>query len=321
MAKNPIDPFEDPWNSSDDSIDSVFNTQSNPTSMWGDEEGEVTEKAQKTLKIRFRLNPKFLIISLGCLISIPLLFSVFSNDAKKEKPKNSSPIQTASSSPTPGQSKSSTTVDLYSQPSMLQSFIDTTLSSTVTIFCGTGWGSGWVANLSDDLSTSKDDGFPTEIVTNHHVIEECINDVVEIKPIGSQEVYEAYVFSFDIDNDLAILMTSTYLPPLPVVTPENEPKVGQWVIAIGSPGAGSTGPLLEGSVTKGTISNLPDDLIITDTTLNPGNSGGPLLNAAGQVIGVNSAKIVEKGFDNQNIAHKIEFLCVQLENCTKKQFS
>ena len=185
----------------------------------------------------------------------------------------------------------SVTVDLYSQPKLLQLFIDNALASSVTVFCSNGSGSAWAIDLTDDMATSRDDAYPTELVTNHHVIEGCESSGVTIVPMGTQDKYDAYVYSYDQTNDLAILMTSRYLPPLATVQPGNEAKVGQWVMAVGSPGVGST--TLDGTITKGTITNLREDYVITDTTINPGNSGGPLLNAAGEVIAVVSAKIVD----------------------------
>lgn len=190
------------------------------------------------------------------------------------------------------------------------------LASSVTVFCGDGGGSGWAIDLSDDFSSSKDDSYPTEIITNHHVIADCLNDVVEIKPIGSQQTYQAIVYSSDRNEDLAILITDKYLPPLPTVTPANEPKVGHWVMAVGSPGKEEIN--LEGSVTNGNISNFRENAIVTDTTLNPGNSGGPLVNSAGQVIAVVSWKIFDVAFDNVSFAQRIGLICEQLKGCTKK---
>ncbi len=187
----------------------------------------------------------------------------------------------------------------------------------MTVFCGNSGGSGWTVDLSDDPSSSKDDAYPTEIVTNHHVISDCENGFAEIKPIGSQETYRAIVYSFDRADDLAILITDKYLPPLPTVTPENEPKVGHWVMAVGSPGKDNLN--LEGSVTNGNISNFRENAIVTDTTLNPGNSGGPLVNSAGQVVAVVSWKIFDVAFENVSFAQRVGLLCEQLSGCTKKQ--
>lgn len=302
MEKKPLDPFDNPWESDE------------PSSIWDQSVTPETEPPARSVKIKFRFNPKIAAGAVVGLIVISILGSLLTGNSGVESPEEVAPSPTKTSQP----ATSNSVVDLYSQPPMLQSFIDTVLASAVTIFCGSGSGSGWVVDLTDDFSSSKDDSYPTEIITNHHVIEECENSLVEIKPTGTRETYDSYVYSFDRQNDLAILMTSANLPPLPKLSADNEPQVGHWVMAVGSPGA--IDDILEGSVTKGTISNLRDDSIVTDTTLNPGNSGGPLLNAAGQVIAINTSKIVDVRVDNISYARKVDLLCVQLAGCTKKQF-
>jgi serine protease Do len=135
--------------------------------------------------------------------------------------------------------------------------------------------------------------------------------------MGTKAEYQATVYSYDRVNDLAILITDKYLPPLPTIQPGNEAHVGQWVMAVGSPGAGNT--TLDGSITTGTITNIQEGVVITDTTINPGNSGGPLLNAAGQVIAVVSAKIVDAKIDSIGIARDVALICDQLDGCSKKR--
>lgn len=275
--------------------------------IWGADDFE--PESPKSLNLKFKINPKIAGIIGAGVVGIAILASVLpglgGGDAK----------------PTPTPSASSTTpavvVDLYSQPKMLQSFIDNALASAVTIYCGNYSGSGWAIDLTDDPSTSKDDGYTTEIVTNHHVIEGCESSGVTIVPMGTKDEFDASVYSYDRSNDLAILMTDKYLPPLATVQPGNEAKVGQWVMAVGSPGAGDT--TLDGSITTGAVTNLKEGVVITDTTINPGNSGGPLLNAAGQVIAVVSAKIVDEKIDSIGIARDVALICEQLNGCTDKQ--
>ena len=278
--------------------------------LWGSE--EVEEQGSKALNFKFKVNPKMLGLLGAAVITIATLASILPDVIGGDNP---------SPSPTPSASKSSTptaeVVDLYSQPKMLQSFIDNALASAVTIYCGNYSGSGWAIDLSDDLSSAKDDRYSTEIVTNNHVIEGCESSGVIIIPMGTIEEYDASVYSYDRGNDLAILITDHYLPPLATVQPGNEAKVGQWVMAVGSPGAGDT--TLDGSITTGAVTNLKEGVVITDTTINPGNSGGPLLNAAGQVIAVVSAKIVDDAVDSIGIARNVSLICEQLKGCTDKQ--
>jgi serine protease Do len=282
-------------------------------SIWGDESQIEPEPEVKSLNIKFRFNSKIAAITVVAIVGISVIASLLggsgeSSEVAREPEVNAT---TSAQSPVPAN------IDLYSQPPNLQSFIDNILASSVTVFCGEGSGSGWVIDLSDDLSSSQDDSLATEVITNHHVIADCEYDVVGIKPLGSTEVYEAKVYSFDRNEDLAILITNLSLSPLTTSTDDGEPKVGHWVMAVGSPGINDIS--LEGSVTSGKISNFRENAIVTDTTLNPGNSGGPLVNAKGQVIAVVSWKIFDERYDNVAFAQRVGLICKQLNNCTLKQ--
>jgi S1-C subfamily serine protease len=137
------------------------------------------------------------------------------------------------------------------------------------------------------------------IATNAHVArgEETL---LAILPGGQQ--LEAKVVYIDDDLDIALAKvnasgTSSEFPHL-TLADVSRVHQGESVIAIGNPGEG-----LLFSVTKGIVSavgksskNGPGTWIQTDAIINPGNSGGPLLNSRGEVIGINSLKVVKKGF-------------------------
>ena len=300
MARNSFDDSDDDWAKSE--------FVSNPES-W--ESGE-DDEPHKSLKLNFKINPKIAAITAAALVGIGILaFTVPHLIGNRGLSERSEPSVSASPAAT------FETVDLYAQPKLLQSFIDNALASSVTIYCGNYSGSGWAIDLSDDSSVSSDDAYPTEIITNNHVIEGCETSGVTIVPMGKKDEYKAAVYSYDVNNDLAILITDHLLSPLATIQPGNEVHVGQWVMAVGSPGAGDT--TLDGSITTGTITNIKEGVIITDTTINPGNSGGPLLNAAGQVIAVVSAKIVQEKVDSIGIARDVSLICEQLSGCTKKR--
>lgn len=297
MDRNLFEENNTPWGSED------------KKDIWGTD--DIDFDSPKSLNLKLKFNPKLSgIIGAGVVVIMVLAFVLPSIGGGS-----------GDSKPTPTPSASSTAaavvVDLYAQPKMLQSFIDNALASAVTIYCGNYSGSGWAIDLTDDLSTTKDDRYTTEIVTNNHVIEGCESSGVTIVPMGTETEYDAWVYTYDRSNDLAILITEKYLPPLPTVQPGNEAKVGQWVMAVGSPGAGDT--TLDGSITTGALTNLKEGVVITDTTINPGNSGGPLLNAAGQVVAVVSAKIVDEKIDSIGIARDVLLICEQLNGCTDKQ--
>jgi serine protease Do len=134
------------------------------------------------------------------------------------------------------------------------------------------------------------------ILTNYHVVKEADEIVVSFSNgagHGSKEKeYGATLIGADPKTDIALIKIEPG-HPLPVLTLGDSDKlqVGEWVIAIGNPFGFS------GSVTVGVVSAKGreigagpyDDFIQTDASINPGNSGGPLLNTAGEVIGINTA--------------------------------
>ena len=306
MRRNGSDNPDDLWDESQNL--SIWSTDDSQNL----EESQDSNLEQKSVRIKLRFNPKILMVGVIGVITLAISLSLLrgTSDQEREDVAEPTPIATEEAQPVLAQ-------DLYSQPPNLQSFIDNILASAVTVFCGNGAGSGWAIDLSDDPSSSQDDAYPTEIVTNHHVIADCEYDVVGIKPTGSSEIYEAVVYSFDRNEDLAILITDKYLPPLSTLIDDSEPKVGHWVMAVGSPGKDDLN--LEGSVTSGNITNFRENAIVTDTTLNPGNSGGPLVNSSGQVIAVVSWKIFDSAYENIGFAQRVGLICEQLSQCTKKQ--
>ena len=125
------------------------------------------------------------------------------------------------------------------------------------------------------------------ILTNAHVVRGA--DEVTVKLTDRRE-FKAKVLGQDDKTDVAVLkIDATGLPTLPLGNTRTL-AVGEWVLAIGSPFG------FENSVTAGVVSakgrSLPDEgmvpFIQTDVAVNPGNSGGPLINASGQVVGINS---------------------------------
>ena len=127
------------------------------------------------------------------------------------------------------------------------------------------------------------------VVTNHHVIRGA--DEIEVT-LDSGEVLPAIVRGVDRRTDLALLEVETKAP-LPYVSfgDSDHSRVGDWVIAIGNPfGLGGTTTSGIVSARGRDINNGPYvDYIQIDASINRGNSGGPLFNDVGQVIGVNTA--------------------------------
>jgi serine protease Do len=130
----------------------------------------------------------------------------------------------------------------------------------------------------------SEDGY---ILTNSHVVANA--DEITVRLTDKRE-FKAKVVGVDKRTDVAVLkIDATGLPAAPLGNSANV-KVGEWVVAIGSPFG------FDNSVTAGIVSakgrSLPDETYVpfiqTDVAVNPGNSGGPLFNLKGEVIGINS---------------------------------
>jgi serine protease Do len=145
-----------------------------------------------------------------------------------------------------------------------------------------GEGSGFVVSA---------DGY---IITNAHVVRDA-NDIT-VKLTDRRE-YPAKLIGLDDRTDVAVIkIEGKELPTVRIGDP-SKLKPGQWVVAIGSPFG------MENSVTAGIVSatfrQLPDEqyqaFIQTDVAVNPGNSGGPLFNLNGEVVGINSQIYSQSG--------------------------
>lgn len=160
--------------------------------------------------------------------------------------------------------------------------------AVVTIKTSTSTGSG---------SIMTPDGL---VITNEHVIRDAKNGNVRI--INSEgKTYSGQVVTTDRKNDLALvkIASSDRFPSLSFADRDSI-LVGEKVFAIGSPFG------LSGTLTTGILSRIAaDGDLQTDARLNPGNSGGPLLNSRGEIIGVNKAILSPDGRSNTGIGFAI----------------
>lgn len=169
---------------------------------------------------------------------------------------------------------------------------------------GNGNGNGSSGDNSSSMTgvgtgiIMREDGY---IVTNAHVIYDSEYGcgeatAVEIRMSDEETTYDAKVVAYDIETDLAVLKVDQTGLTAAEFGDSDQCQVGDAVVAIGNP----LGLELQNTVTCGIISALNRKvtindktmtLIQTDTAINNGNSGGPLINSSGQVIGINSAKM------------------------------
>ncbi|RKP56451.1 DegQ family serine endoprotease [Pararobbsia silviterrae] len=126
------------------------------------------------------------------------------------------------------------------------------------------------------------DGF---VMTNAHVVDDA--DTIYVTLTDKRE-FKAKLIGFDERTDVAIVKVNATGLPAVTIGDSNKVRVGEWVVAIGSPFG------LDNTVTAGIVSSKSRDtgdylpFIQTDVAVNPGNSGGPLINMQGEVIGINS---------------------------------
>ncbi|WP_066271972.1 Do family serine endopeptidase [Hydrogenophaga palleronii] len=125
------------------------------------------------------------------------------------------------------------------------------------------------------------------VLTNAHVVRNAQRVTVKLT---DRREFVAKVLGSDAKTDVAVLRIDAKNLPVVPLGNTKDLKVGEWVLAIGAPFG------FENSVTAGVVSakgrSLPDDSFVpfiqTDVAVNPGNSGGPLFNARGEVVGINS---------------------------------
>jgi S1-C subfamily serine protease len=153
-----------------------------------------------------------------------------------------------------------------------------------------------------------------KIATNLHVLRGLKAAGVQL---ASGEIFDSVsILAFDERKDIALIKVAGFDLPIVELGNSNSVRSGEPVVVIGSPRG------LQGSVTTGVVSAIRDDpsgsgfkVIQSDAAANPGNSGGPLLNARGQAIGIVTAKL--RGAEGLNFAIPINYVRGLLDNLQK----
>ena len=177
-----------------------------------------------------------------------------------------------------------------------------------------------VENYQNDKLVGIGSGFIYDIkgyiMTNHHVIDEATE--IKVKLTSGDNVVASVVGSDEYADIAVIKIADTYVKRVAKLGDNSKMKVGDTVFTIGSPisidYAGTvTRGILSGknrmvavSVSNSSSSDWIMNVMQTDAAINPGNSGGPLCNVNGEVIGVNSMKIVKSEIEGIGFAIPIE---------------
>lgn len=157
------------------------------------------------------------------------------------------------------------------------------------------WGGGAISSSSGSGVLISPDGY---LVTNHHVVED--SDDIRVT-LADKRQFKAKVIGMDPHTDIALLKIEANRLPFILFGNSDSVRVGEWVLAVGNPFN------LESTVTAGIVSakgrNINilgggasiESFIQTDAAVNQGNSGGALVNTAGELVGINTAIITESG--------------------------
>jgi S1-C subfamily serine protease len=196
--------------------------------------------------------------------------------------------------------------DGYVQPRNVGELVEKTQESTVSVYCDKSkdvgkMGTAWAIELENGM----DEKNPTTLITNHHVIEDCINGQGKLTVA---ELYEkevpAYIIKWDEENDLAVLATGLELKPLELS--QAEPWPGYWVMVLGSADG------YQGSVAFGSALNATDTEIFITANTSSGNSGGPLIDNEGKVVGTTSWRNKSQQY---NGAKSLNAMCAKILEC------
>lgn len=249
----------------------------------------------------------WILLGLGAFLTTALALSLFiARTQSQEQPASANGAQERGDAPSgtgPSDGGDEGAQDLFQPPSNIPGLVEVVTGSTFVVYCSQGEteGSGFLVNVQPLTQVRED-----LIITNHHVVEGCLKSGRVTLYQGNQQ-FVGTIEGWDRRRDLVVITSSSL--EAPALTMGALPRIGQWAMAVGAPMG------IANSASFGSITNvLPaDDLITSDAVLGPGNSGGPLTNSRGEVVGVNAA--VWEDATGISLSVPLASLCVEVLEC------
>jgi len=200
----------------------------------------------------------------------------------------------------------------FVEPRDFEGIINKLEVSVVTVFCDVSenqgsQGTAFAVNLEGYTDMGR-----TALMTNHHVIEDCIDQGALTIQNYDGKVFDVVLENYDSENDLAVLSADIEMSYLDLT--DYPPQAGYWVMSYG------TADGVEGSIAIGNVLNITtDNEILITAALSQGNSGGPLIDNEGNVFGVSTA-VMTTELSQYNIVGSLDRFCAVILECDGKDY-
>ena len=196
----------------------------------------------------------------------------------------------------------------YVEPRDFVGIINKLEESVVTLYCTLSDGQFSQGTAFAVYLDGYTDQGKTALFSNHHVIEDCIDQGALTIENRNGEVFDVVLENYDSDNDLALLYADIEMTYLDLA--DYPPAPGYWVMSYGSAGG------VEGSISTGTVLNVTtDNDILVTAAISSGNSGGPLIDNEGNVFGVSTAVSTTELYQ-YNFVGSLDRMCAVILQCS-----
>lgn len=227
---------------------------------------------------------------------------------------NEQPVaQSTESNPT-----TSADVNLYEPPADLKALIDTAKKSVFLVECGDYYGTGWVIDtaaqpvIRPGRERTQDPAESSLVVTVHHVIDGCIKKPKKLTAYWGFQEYDLELLNWDKKTDIALLSMESKRPGLHV---GRRPLGGAWALSLGFPlDFVRPVPLI------GAVIDSEEENVVVQMDIQPGNSGSPMLNSDGEVIGTLKEAFIDQAKEEAfgwALANSLTVMCQAIFDCTK----